>query len=74
MYKHIVGDFNEDVEVTSNTHCCTMLRLQDFKQMVNKPTHESGIIIDKVYVLPALIQCKQMSQTSITMIMIVFYV
>ena len=27
----IVGDFNEDVSVTSNMHCCTMLRLQGFK-------------------------------------------
>ena len=31
----IVGDFNEDVSVTSNTHCCTMFRSQGFKQMVN---------------------------------------
>ena len=47
----IVGDFNEDVSITSNTHCCTMLRLQGFKQMVKKPTHNSGTIIDHVYVL-----------------------
>ena len=46
----IVGDFNEDVSITSNTHCCTMLRLQGFKQMVNQPTHDSGTIIDHVYV------------------------
>ena len=46
----IVGDFNEDVSITSNTHCCTMFRLQGFKQMVNKPTHDSGTIIDYVYV------------------------
>ena len=26
----IVGDFNEDVSITSNTHCCTTLRLQGF--------------------------------------------
>ena len=31
----IVGDFNEDVSIASNTHCCTMLRLQDIKQTVN---------------------------------------
>ena len=24
----IVGDINEDVSITSNTHCCTMFRLQ----------------------------------------------
>ena len=27
-----------------------MFRLQDFKQMVNNPTHDSGTIIDHVYV------------------------
>ena len=31
-------------------HCCTMLRLQGFKQMISKPTHDSGTIIDHVYV------------------------
>ena len=31
----IVGDFNEKVSITSNTHCCAMFRLQAFKQMVN---------------------------------------
>ena len=46
----IVGDFNEDVSITSNMCCCTMFRLQGFKQMVNKPTHDSGTIIDHVYV------------------------
>ena len=24
----VVGDLNEDVSITSNTHCCTMLKLQ----------------------------------------------
>ena len=46
----IVGDFNEDVSITSNTHCCTMLRLQGFQQMISKPAHDSGTIIDHVYV------------------------
>ena len=46
---YIVGDFNEDVSMKSNMCCCTMLRLQGFKQMVNKPTHDSGTIIDHVY-------------------------
>ena len=45
-----VGDYNEDVSVTSNTHCCTMLRLQGFQQMISKPTHNSGTIIDHVCV------------------------
>ena len=46
----IVGDFNEDASITLNTCCCGMFRLQAFKQMVNKPTHDSGTIIDHVYV------------------------
>ena len=46
----IVGDFNEDVSITSNTCCCAMFRLQALKQMVSKPTHHSGTIIDHVYV------------------------
>ena len=46
----IVGDFNEDVSITSNTHCCTMFRLQGFQQMISKTTHDSGTIIDHVYV------------------------
>ena len=50
----IVGDFNEYVSITSNMHCCTMFRLQGFKQMVNKPTHDSGKIIDHVYISQTL--------------------
>ena len=46
----IVGDFNEYVSITSNAHCCAMFRLQDFKQMVSKLTHDSGTITDHVYV------------------------
>ena len=46
----IVGDFNEDVSITLNTHCCTMFRLQGFQQMISKPTHDRGTIIDHVYV------------------------
>ena len=47
MYQH-VDDFNEDVSITSNTYCCGMFRLQGFKQVVNKPTHDSGTIVDHV--------------------------
>ena len=47
----IVGDFNEDVSMKSHTHCCTMFRLSGFEQMVNKPTHKSGTIIDHVCML-----------------------
>ena len=50
----IVGDFNEDVSITSNTHCCALFRLQGFNQTVNKSTHDSGTIIDHVYVSQAV--------------------
>ena len=50
----VVGDFNEDISITSNTHCCGMFRLQAFKQIVSKPTHDSGTIIDHVYVSQAV--------------------
>ena len=50
----VVGDFNEDVSITSNTRCCGMFRLQAFKQMVSKLTHDSGTIIDYVYVSQTL--------------------
>ena len=46
----IVGDFNEDVSIASNTHCCAMFRLQAFQQMVSKLTHDSGTIMDHDYV------------------------
>ena len=45
----IVGDINEDVSITSNTYCCIMFRSQGFKQMIIKPTHDSGTI-DHAYV------------------------
>ena len=46
----IVGDFNEDVSITSNMCCCANCRSQAFKQMVSKLTHDSGTIIDHMYV------------------------
>ena len=46
----IVGDFIEDVSMTSNTCCCEMFRSQAFKEMVNKLTHDSGTKLDHVYV------------------------
>ena len=32
----IVGDFNEDISVTCKRHCCSMLTLKGFQQMVKK--------------------------------------
>ena len=46
----IVGDFSEDISITSNTHCCAMFTSQAFKQMVSKQTHKSGTIRNHVYV------------------------
>ena len=46
----VVGDLNEDVSITSNTCCCTMFKLQGLQQMIKKPTHDSGTIIDHVYI------------------------
>ena len=46
----VLGDFNEDISITSNTHCCTMFKLQGLQQMITKQTHDSGTIIDPVYV------------------------
>ena len=51
-----------------------MFRLQGFKQMVNKPTHDSGTIIDHVYVSQIVNTLKQMSQTAITVLMLAFCV
>ena len=45
----LIGDLNEDVSITSNTRC-TMFKLQGLQQMIKKPTHDSGTIIDHVYV------------------------
>ena len=58
QFQHVptctVDDFNEDVSITSNMCCCTIFRLQRFKEMVNKPTHDSGTIIDYVYMSQTL--------------------
>ena len=50
----IVGDFSEDVSITSNTHCCAMFTSQAFKQMISELTHDSGTIIDHVYISQTL--------------------
>ena len=58
----LVGDLNEDVSITSNTCCCTMFKLQGLQQMIKKPTHDSGTIIDHVYVSHTL----NTTQTDVT--------
>ena len=46
----VLGDLNEDVSITSNTCCCAMFKSQGLQQMIKKSTHDSGTIIDHVYV------------------------
>ena len=46
----IVGDFNEDVLLSSNRICCLMFASHRFKQIVTKATCDSGTLIDHVYV------------------------
>ena len=46
----LVSDWNEDVSIASNTRCCTVFKLQGLQQMIKKPTHDSGTIIDHIYV------------------------
>ena len=46
----IVGDFNEDISIACKRHCCSMLTINGFKQVVKKPTTDSETLIDHVYV------------------------
>ena len=47
-----VGDINEDIALTSDKQCCSTLKVHGFKQMVTKPTCDSGTLLDHVYVTP----------------------
>ena len=44
----VIGDFNEDILLTEETQLCTMFRNKGFKQMVMKPTCDSGTLIDHI--------------------------
>ena len=46
----IMGDINEDIALTSDKQCCSTLKVHGFIQMVTKPTHDSGTLLDHVYV------------------------
>ena len=37
------------ISITCKRHCCSMLTLNGFKQMVKKSTTDSGPLIDHVY-------------------------
>ena len=47
-----MGDINEDIALTSDKQCCSTLKVHGFKQMVTKPTCDSGTLLDHVYVAP----------------------
>ena len=50
----VVGDINEDILLTSEKQCCSMFCVEGFKQVVTKPTHDSGTLIDHVYMSNSL--------------------
>ena len=50
----VVGDINEDILLTSEKQCCSMFCAEGFKQVVTKPTCDSGTLIDHVYVSTSL--------------------
>ena len=45
----IMGDFNEDVLISESRTCCMMFKSKGYKQLVNKPTRDSGTLIDHIY-------------------------
>ena len=45
----VVGNINEAILLTSEKQCCSMFCAEGFKQVVTKPTHDSGTLIDHVY-------------------------
>ena len=46
----VSGDFNEDILPSEETQSCTMFRTKGFKQLVTKPTCDSGTLIDHIYI------------------------
>ena len=51
----IIEDFNEDILLTEDTTFCSAMKLKQLKEMVSKPTHDSGTLIDHVYTSDDLI-------------------
>ena len=45
----VMGDFNEDILLSEEKHCCAMFKSKGFRQIVSKPTHDSGTLIDHIY-------------------------
>ena len=46
----IIGDFNEDILVNNNCYCYTKLTNLNLNQIFNIPTHDSGTLIDHMYI------------------------
>ena len=44
----VMGDFNEDILLTQQKHCCTMFQSKGFRKIVTKPTRDSGTLIDHI--------------------------
>ena len=44
-----MGDFNEDIFLTQEKHSCTMFLSKGFRQIVTKPTCDSGTLKDHIY-------------------------
>ena len=45
----IVRHINEDVFISQNRTCCSLLKSKGLYQMATKPTTDSGTLIDHVY-------------------------
>ena len=45
----VMRDFNEDVFMSQSRTCCMMFKSKGYKQLVNKPTRDSGTLIDHIY-------------------------
>ena len=45
----LVGDLNEDILLSKNKTCCEQLKKIGLRQWVDKPTRDSGTLIDHLY-------------------------
>ena len=58
-----IGDINENVIKSSKFE--KFLRGKGFYQMINKPTHESGSLLDHIYINDALDQIGCFTQSEV---------
>ena len=50
----VVGNFNEDILLGDDGYCNKKLENLGFNQIVTMPTHDSGTLIDHVYISPGV--------------------